>query len=121
MMRVRLRAIAWTKTCLRAAVRVAAVAALAGALALAGACATAGLPQGAVSFRVEGNVNDATVWIDDQLIGTVSEWSKPNRHIRAGFHRVEVRHPGYYSFFQEIELPEGQSVVVHAELRELIQ
>ena len=100
-----------------------ALAAIGAVLAAGGGagCATSTLPRGAVSFRVEANVPDATVWIDDQPIGTAADWAKPDKHIRAGFHRIEVRHPGYYSFFQEIELPEGQSVVVHAELRELIQ
>ena len=78
------------------------------------------VPAGAVGFRVETNVPDATVWIDDILVGTTSSWHAP-RQIRAGFHRVEIRHPGYYSFFQEVELPGGSDVVVDAKLRELIE
>jgi hypothetical protein len=79
------------------------------------------IPAGAVSFRVDGNVPDATVWIDDVLVGKVSDWTRDGRNIRAGFHRVEVRHPGYYSFFQEVELPEGSQAVVNAQLRQLIE
>jgi hypothetical protein len=84
------------------------------------ACAHA-IPYGAVAFRVETNVPDATVWVDDVLIGKASDWAKDGHHIRAGFHRLEVRHPGYYSFFQEIELPEGSQAVVKADLRQLIE
>jgi|SRR3954469_21982430 hypothetical protein len=79
------------------------------------------VPYGAVGFRVDANVPDATIWVDDVLIGKASDWSKEGHHIRAGFHRIEVRHPGYYSFFQEIELPEGSQAVVKAELRQLIE
>jgi hypothetical protein len=84
------------------------------------ACAHA-IPYGAVAFRVESNVPDATVWVDDVLIGKATDWAKEGHHIRAGFHRLEVRHPGYYSFFEEIELPEGSQAVVKADLRQLIE
>jgi PEGA domain len=90
------------------------------ALALVLACAHS-IPYGAVAFRVESNVPDATVWVDDVLIGKVSDWTSDDRQIRAGFHRVEIRHPGYYSYFQEIELPEGSRAIVKAELRPLIE
>jgi hypothetical protein len=100
---------------LRAAARGLALAAV-----LAAGCAHA-VPYGAVAFRVDSNVPDATVWVDDVLIGKASDWSRDGLHIRAGFHRLEIRHPGYYSFFQEIELPEGSQAVVKAELRPLIE
>jgi hypothetical protein len=80
-----------------------------------------GLSANAIGFRVESNVPDAVVWIDDVQIGTTREWSAPGRQIRAGFHRVEIRHPGYYSFFQEIDQPAGQVVVVNAQLHELVE
>ena len=67
-------------------------------------------------MRVQSNVPDATVWIDDVLVGTAKDWNKDGRQIRAGFHRIEVRHPGYYSFFQEVEVAGGSKVVVNAKL-----
>ena len=78
------------------------------------------LDANAIAFRVECNVPDATVWVDDVLVGKVTDW-KSDKPIRAGFHRIEVRHPSYYSFFQEVELPGGSHVVVNAKLRELIE
>jgi PEGA domain len=93
---------------------------LAVALAAAGGCAHS-LPYGAVGFRVDSNVPDATIWVDDVLIGKAADWAKDGLHIRAGFHRIEVRHPGYYSFFQEIELPEGSQTLVRADLRQLLE
>ena len=75
----------------------------------------------AIAVRVDCNVPEATVWIDDVLVGTASAWRGDGRQIRAGFHRIEIRHPGYYSFFQEVEVPGGSHVVVNAKLRELIE
>lgn len=84
-----------------------------------GGCAHT-LASGAVGVRVECNVPDATVWIDDLPAGSAKEWKSEGHQIRAGFHRIEIRHPGYYSFFQEVELPAGSQTVVNAKLRELL-
>jgi hypothetical protein len=79
-------------------------------------------PQGgSVSFRVDTNVSDATVWIDDILVGKAGDWARDGRHIRAGFHRVEVRAPGYYSVYQEIEQPDGGRVAIKATLHPLLE
>ena len=75
----------------------------------------------AVAFRVDSNVLDATVWIDDILVGQASEWQRPGRYIRPGFHRIELRHPNYYSVFQEIEPAAGTQIQVQAHLQPLIQ
>ena len=83
---------------------------------LAIGCATA-IPYGAVGLRVASNVPDATVWVDDVLVGNVADWARDGKHIRSGFHRIEIRHTGYYSFFQEIELPEGANTTINARLR----
>lgn len=89
------------------------------ALSLSLSCAHT-LGANAINLRVDCNVPDATVWIDDVLVGTAKSWHS-ERSIRAGFHRIELRHPGYYSFFQEVELPGGSQVVVNAKLRELVE
>jgi len=94
------------------------LASLLGAGALAGCAHT--LSAGAVGVRVECNVPDATVWIDDLLAGSAKEWRSEGHQIRAGFHRIEIRHPGYFSFFQEVDLPPGSQTVVNARLRELL-
>jgi hypothetical protein len=81
-------------------------------------CAHA-LPEGG-GFRVDCNLSDATVWIDDVPMGNASSWKTEGRQIRAGFHRVEIRRPGYYSVFKEIDLPAGGQAQVVAKLRETI-
>lgn len=78
------------------------------------------LDPGSVGVRVECNVPDATVYIDDLLVGRAADWKAEGHQIRGGFHRIEVRAPGYYSFFQEIELPAGAHAVVNANLREVL-
>jgi hypothetical protein len=87
---------------------------------VASGCATA-IPYGAISMRVDSNLPDATVWVDDVLVGRVTDWAKDGRHIRSGFHRIEIRHTGYYSYFQEVELPEGAHTVVKAQLHPTVE
>jgi hypothetical protein len=76
---------------------------------------------GSVSFRVQSNVPEATVWIDGVLVGKASDWARDGRHIRAGFHRIEVRAPGYYSVFQEVDQPDGGKAVIPATLHPLLE
>jgi len=94
------------------------VALLAAALAVA-SCAH-GLPEGG-GFRVDCNLTDATVLVDDVPVGNASGWKADGRQIRAGFHRVEIRRPGYYSVYKEIDLPVGGQAVVVAKLRETVE
>ncbi|HVR02378.1 MAG TPA: PEGA domain-containing protein [Polyangia bacterium] len=89
------------------------------ALGLA-SCAHLSGPAG-VALRVESNVPDATIWVDDVLVGTVAAWAREGRHIHAGFHRVEIRAPGYYSVFQEIERPDGGQATLAVTLRPLLE
>ena len=84
-------------------------------------CATIGSGAPSVPLRVEVNVPDATVWIDDHLVGSAMTLAKPGTRLRVGFHRVEVRHPAYYSFFTEVKPAAADEVVIHAHLHELIQ
>jgi PEGA domain len=87
---------------------------------LASACATS-LATVGVAFRVESNVPDATVWIDDVLVGRAVEWQREGRYIRPGFHRIEIRHPNFYSYFAEIEPAAGAQTSIKAELHPLLQ
>lgn len=87
--------------------------------ALAVSCATV-QPAGATAFRVECNVADAFVLVDDVLVGRVSEWSQRGRHIRPGSHRIEIRHPNYHAHYQEITATDGAELVIKTELRPLL-
>jgi hypothetical protein len=82
-------------------------------------CATM-KPEGTAILRVECNVPDAIVLLDDVLLGRASELAKKDKSIRPGFSRVEVRSPGHYSYFTEITVPEGGVAAIKAELHPLL-
>lgn len=109
--------------CLRAGARVTLFVAvgLAWAVCAGGGCATMTVGGDSVPFRVQTNVVDATVWVDDRLVGSAASLATPGTRVRVGFHRVEIRHPTHYSFFKEIEPKKGDDVVIHADLHELLQ
>ena len=77
--------------------------------------------EGSVAFRVECNVPDAAVLLDGVIMGRASQWAKPDRFIRPGFYRVEIRHPSYYSHFEEITVADGGSALVKADLHSLLE
>jgi len=89
-------------------------------LALGASCAHTPAPAG-VALQVTSNVPEATLWVDDVLVGTVTGWAREGRHIRAGFHRVEIRAPGTYSVFQEVQAADGGHVAIKATLRPLLE
>jgi hypothetical protein len=90
------------------------------ALSLFAGCASL-KAEGAATFRVECNVPEAAVLLDDVAMGRASQWTKPDRFIHPGFYRVEIRHPSYYSHFEEITVADGGSVLVKAELHPLLE
>jgi hypothetical protein len=89
------------------------------ALALCVGCATM-TPEATGTLQVECNVADAAVLVDDAVVGRASDLKKSAKSLRPGFYRVELRHPGYYSYFGEINVPEGGAVAVKAELHPLL-
>jgi hypothetical protein len=72
------------------------------------------------TLRIECNVSDAAVLLDDDLLGRAGELKKVDKSVRPGFYRVEIRHPGYYSYFTEITVPEGGAAAVKADLHPLL-
>jgi hypothetical protein len=82
------------------------------------ACATMTRPGG--SLQIQCNVPDAAVFVDDVLVGRAAEWAPPGKALRPGFHRVEVRHPSYFSHYAEVELADGGGALVKADLHPLL-
>lgn len=89
------------------------------ALVLNVGCATLH-SEGSGTLRVECNVPEAAVLLDDAVFGHVAELGKQDKALRPGFYRVEIRHPSYYSYFTEVTVPEGGAVAVKAELHPLL-
>jgi hypothetical protein len=90
---------------------------LAAAVLLSG-CATFGRAAGRLG--IPSNLPHAVVIIDDVLVGRASEWAPPGKQIRPGFHRIEIRHPSYFSHYAEIELSDGGGSQVKADLHPLL-
>jgi hypothetical protein len=82
-------------------------------------CATM-KPEEAATLNIECNVPEAAVLLDDVMVGRAAELKKEAKSIRPGFYRVEIRHPGYYSYFTEITVAEGGAAAVKAELHPLL-
>lgn len=76
--------------------------------------------EGTGTVRVQCNVPEAAVLLDDGVVGRVAELAKNDKVVRAGFYRVEIRHPSYYPYFAEINVPEGGAASVKAELHPLL-
>ena len=83
-------------------------------------CATARFAPPSAPLRISSNVPDAMVWVDDHLVAKVSDFAKGEKRLPAGFHRVEIRAPGYYSYYQELEVKPDAPVSVQAPLHQLL-
>ncbi len=84
------------------------------ALGLSG-CATA-RPRPAARLRIDCSVPQALVLLDDEAVGPASEWSGAGRLVTPGFHRLELRHPSYYSFFAELSLRADETASITARM-----
>lgn len=71
------------------------------ALLLLSGCAPAKPPT--VSLRMAGNVKDALVTVDDQLLGSVAFVEKHGVALPPGKHRLTVEKPGYFPFDQLVD------------------
>jgi hypothetical protein len=89
------------------------------ALALAG-CATA-RPHPSGTLALTCNVPDASLVIDDLPVGQAAAWKPPGHPLPAGFHRVEVRHPSYYSSYAEVTLAPGGAAALVVVLHPLLE
>lgn len=77
-------------------------------------CATAG-QRDAAFLRLECNVPEASLWIDDRPAGRAAAWREA-RPMPAGFRRLELRHPGYFTFYKEVTTQPGDTVFITAQL-----
>lgn len=79
------------------------------------ACQTITPPPSGL-LRVQGDLDDAAVWVDDVYGGRAVDW-RTGRPVRVGFHRVEIRRADHHSHLAEVTVPKGGLVVVTAVLR----
>ncbi len=64
-----------------------------------------------VSLRLEGNVDDAQVTIDDQLLGSVALVEKKGVALPPGQHRITVEKPGFFPHDELVTVKEGDAPV----------
>lgn len=85
--------------------------------ALFGACAS---PAETVSFRLAASPDEATVTMDDQVLGSVEFVEKRGVAMPPGRHRLTIEHQGYFPHDQWVEAPPSASVVrVEAALKKI--
>jgi hypothetical protein len=82
-------------------------------------CATMKFEEAGV-LTVACNVPEAAVLLDDDVVGRAGELQKTGKSLRPGFYRIEIRQPGYYPYFAEVDIPEGGAAAVKAELHPLL-
>ena len=80
---------------------------LAGAALLAVACSPAPLPPTTVSLRMSGTPPDATVTIDDQILGALGYVQARGVALPPGVHHVTVQAPGFFPWDKEVEARQG--------------
>lgn len=74
------------------------------ALALAAACGQPASPSTAtVSLRMRGTPADATVTIDDQIVGQLDYVAARGVALPPGVHHITVQAPGYFPMDREVE------------------
>jgi hypothetical protein len=88
-------------------------AALAFVLALGlSACAPAkGPSKETVSLRLQGNLPDATVIIDDQDLGSLAFVQSRGVALPIGVHRISVTAPGYFPWDKAVEAKPGSPLI----------
>jgi hypothetical protein len=63
------------------------------------------------SLRLQGNVDDATVTVDDQVLGPVGRVEKRGVALPPGKHRVTIEKPGYFPYDELVTVKEGDPLI----------
>ncbi|MFO0553990.1 MAG: PEGA domain-containing protein [Polyangiaceae bacterium] len=70
-----------------------------------------------VSLRLDGNIDDASVTIDDQDLGSVSFVEKRGVALPIGQHRVTIKKTGFFPYDEIVDAKEGSAPIqLHVEL-----
>lgn len=84
-----------------------------------GARTRSGPPASSALILVRCPVADATIWVDDKLAGQVRDAGGGIR-VKAGEHRVEVRHDRYHTRYYELSVGRGESRTLEVDLVEIL-
>ncbi|MDZ4696233.1 MAG: hypothetical protein SGI86_13890 [Deltaproteobacteria bacterium] len=67
---------------------------------------------GAAALKIDCDVPDAALYVDEVFLGRAAAWSVDGRFIKAGLHRFELRHPDYFTHYEEQNLERGDAVLL---------
>lgn len=59
------------------------------------------------SLRIDGNIDDATVTVDDQILGSVGYVEKKGVALPPGKHRITIEKAGYFPYDELVVVKEG--------------
>ncbi|NUP11142.1 MAG: PEGA domain-containing protein [Polyangiaceae bacterium] len=63
------------------------------------------------SLRLDANIDDATVTVDDQVLGSVKHVEKRGVALPPGKHRVTVEKAGFFPHDELLEVKEGDPLI----------
>lgn len=98
-------------------------------LALAVLAALGGCPSGprgtsgrgdTAILRIRCDVPDAVIWIDETMAGLVADVPGGGIRLRAGQHRIEIRHDRYHTRYLEVTLRPGENRTLDVRLAEVL-
>ena len=72
-------------------------------------------PRGTLRFK--GQPRDASVEIDDVHRGPMHMFEKKGLLLRPGVHRVTVQANGYFPVYRQVEIVEGERIILEIILR----
>lgn len=75
-------------------------------------------PSGVVQLRC--TVPDATIWIDEALVGLVGDIPKGGIRLTTGAHRIELRHERYHTRYIDVTLAPGELRRIEVTLAEVL-
>ena len=79
------------------------------------ACLVSTQRQGGI--RVESNVPDAVLIVDEEVRGPVQAYRERYLNVDPGTHRVQLEHPDHFTEFVEVEVPSKMGVAVRVDMR----
>ena len=80
-----------------------------------GACAAAGPRPGGV--RVDTNVPDAILLVDEETRGPVRAYEREYVRLPPGAHRLMLEHPDYFTEYIDVTVVENMAMAVRLEMR----
>lgn len=77
-------------------------------------------PALTATLVVRADVPDAVVWVDDRVVGEVASLRGRRLRLRAGAHRVEIRHDRHHTRYVEVTLRPGEHRVIEVSMAEVL-